>query len=152
MYKIDLQSIETLIKEIVEPLDFRLYDLQFNEVSRTLKVFIDREQGSITIKDCEKVSNALAEALDNSNIIDFQYTLEVSSPGIERNLTRPEHFQWARGKMAEITLKDKKIKGYIREVDQNSVRIVQATEEVIIKFDDIIKAKITEEIDYGKRR
>ncbi len=152
MYKIDLQRIETMIKEIVEPLDFRLYDLQFNEVSRTLKVFIDREQGGITIKDCEKVSNALSETLDNSNIIDFQYTLEVSSPGIERNLTRPEHFQWARGKMAEITLKDKRIKGYIREADQNSVRIVQAAEEVIIKFDEIIKAKITEEIDYGKRR
>ncbi|MEO0123437.1 MAG: ribosome maturation factor RimP [candidate division WOR-3 bacterium] len=152
MYNVDLKRIESILKEIVEPMDFRIYDIQFNEVSRTLKVFIDREQGSVTIKDCEKVSSALSDILDNSDIIDFQYTLEVSSPGIERHLTRPEHFQWARGKMAEIILKNRKIKGYIREANQHSVRIAQDAEELIINYDEIIKAKITEEIDYGKRR
>ncbi len=152
MYNVDLKKIESVLKEIVEPMDFRIYDLQFNEVSRTLKIFIDREQGSVTIKDCEKVSSALSDILDNSDIIDFQYTLEVSSPGIERHLTRPEHFQWARGKMAVITLKNKKIKGYIRAADEHAVRIAQGAEEMVIKFDEIIKAKVTEEIDYGKRR
>ncbi|MEO0095804.1 MAG: ribosome maturation factor RimP [candidate division WOR-3 bacterium] len=150
MYKIDLQKIESMIKDIIEPMDFRIYDLQFNDVTRTLKVFIDRAQGSITINDCEKVSRALSEVFDNSDIIDFQYTLEVSSPGIERHLTRPEHFQWARGKMAEITLKNKKIKGFIREADENSVTVAQAMGQVVVPLQEIIKAKIIEEFDYGK--
>ncbi len=150
MSKVDLAKIETIVKEIVEPMDFRIYDLQFNDVTRTLKVFIDRPQGGITINDCAKVSNALSEVLDNADIIDFQYTLEVSSPGIERHLSRPEHFSWARGKMAEIILKNTKIKGYIREADENSVKIVQDVGEVIVQFKDIIRAKVIEEFDYGK--
>lgn len=152
MHKIDLQKIESIVKDVIESMDFRMYDLQFNDVSRTLKVFIDREKCGITINDCERVSNALSDVLDNSNLIDFHYILEVSSPGIERHLTRPEHFQWARGRMAEIILKDKRIKGYIREVDENSVRIAQESGEVIISFKEIIRAKSTEEFNYGKRR
>jgi|UniRef100_A0A7V3VUF4 ribosome maturation factor RimP len=150
MHKVDLQKIETIVKGIIEPMDFRIYDIQFNEVSRTLKIFIDREQGGITIRDCERVSNAISNVLDNSDIIDFQYTLEVSSPGIERHLSRIEHFQWARGKMAEITLKDRKIRGYIREAGENSVKVAQGSGEVIIKYSEIVRAKLSGEFDYGK--
>jgi len=152
MVKIDIPKIELLVKNIIETMNFRFYDIQFNEVSRTLKIFIDREQNGITIKDCERISNAVAEALDNAEVIDFHYTLEVSSPGIERHLTRPEHFQWARGKLAEIALKDKKIKGYIRDANEHSVTIAQTEGEIVIQLQEIIKAKISEEIDYGKRR
>ncbi len=152
MSKIDLQKVESLVKNIIEPMNFRIYDIQFNEVSRTLRVFIDREQGGVTIKDCENVSNALSEALDKTDIVDFQYTLEVSSPGVERHLIKPEHFLWARGKMAEIILKDKKIKGYIRDVDENSVRIALDSGEVTVQFQEIIRAKVTEEFGYDKRR
>jgi ribosome maturation factor RimP len=150
MHKVDLQKIETIVKGIIEPMDFRIYDIQFNEVSRTLKIFIDREQGGITIRDCERVSNAISNVLDNYDIIDFQYTLEVSSPGIERHLSRIEHFQWARGKMAEITLKDRKIRGYIREAGENSVKVAQGSGEVIIKYSEIVRAKLSGEFDYGK--
>ncbi|MGB9720916.1 MAG: ribosome maturation factor RimP [bacterium] len=150
MYKIELPKIESLIRSIIEPMDFRLYDIQFNEVSRTLRIFIDRDQGGVTIKDCERVSNVVSEELDKSDLIDFQYTLEVSSPGVERYLTRPEHFQWARGKLAEINLKHNKIKGYIREASAHSVTIAQQSGETVIKLQDIVKAKIVEEIDYGK--
>ncbi len=150
MHKIDLPKIESLIRSIIEPMDFRFYDIQFNEVSRTLRVFIDRDQGGVTIRDCEKVSNVISEELDKLNLFDFQYFLEVSSPGVERYLTRPEHFQWARGKLAEISLKCNKIKGYIRDVDTQSVTIAQPSGEIIIKLQHIIKAKLIEELDYGK--
>jgi ribosome maturation factor RimP len=152
MRKIELSKVETLVKEVIESMEIRLYDMQFNEVSRTLKIFIEREQGGVTIKDCEKVSKSISEALDRSNLIDFQYTLEVSSPGIERYLTKPEHFQWARGKLAEIILKEKKIKGYIRDADEQSVTIAQSSGEVVIHLQEIITAKISEEFEYGKRR
>ncbi len=152
MFKIDLSKIEILVKNIIEPMNFRFYDIQFNEVSRTLKIFIDHEQEPVTIKDCEKVSNAISEELDRKNLIDFHYTLEVSSPGIERHLKRPEHFQWARGKQADIMLKDQRIRGYIRDANENSVTIAQDSGETVIKLTEIIKAKIIEELNYDKRR
>ncbi len=152
MHKVDLNIIEKIVKPIIEQMDFRLYDLDYNEVSRTLKVYVDRENGGVTIKDCEVISNSISDALDAENVIDFEYTLEVSSPGIERFLTKPEHFQWATGKMAEITLRNRRLKGYIRTADAESVTIAQDSEEVVIQLSDIIKAKISEEIDYGKRR
>ncbi|MEO0206412.1 MAG: ribosome maturation factor RimP [candidate division WOR-3 bacterium] len=149
MFKIDLPKIESLIRSIIEQMDFRLYDIQFNEVSRTLRIFIDRDQGNVTINDCEKVSKIVSDELDKSNLIDFQHTLEVSSPGVERFLTKIEHFQWARGKLAEITLKHNKIRGYIRDVDGQSVTIAQSSGETIIKLQDIVKAKLVEELEYG---
>lgn len=152
MLKIDLSKIEIIVKNIIEPMNFRFYDIQFNEVSRTLKIFIDREQEPVTIKNCETVSNAISEELDRENLIDFHYTLEVSSPGIERYLKKPEHFQWARGKKAEIMLKDQRIRGYIREANENTVTIAQDSGEIVIELPTIIKAKIIEELNYGKRR
>lgn len=152
MHNIDLSKIEILVKNIIETMNFRFYDIQFNEVSRTLKIFIDHEQKSVTIKDCEKMSNAISEELDRENLIDFHYTLEVSSPGIERHLKKPEHFLWARGKQAEIMLKDQKIKGFIRDANEDTVTIVQDSGEIIIKLPEIMKAKIIEELNYGKRK
>lgn len=152
MDKIDLSKIETLVKKIIEPMNFRFYDIQFNDVSKTLRIFIDHEQSAVTIKDCEKISNAISEEMDRENLIDFHYTLEVSSPGIERHLKRPQHFQWARGKKAEILLKDQRIIGYIRDADEDSVTIAQDLKEIVIQFPKIIKAKIIEELNYGKRR
>lgn len=152
MHNIDLSKIEILVKNIIETMNFRFYDIQFNEVSRTLKIFIDHEQKSVTIKDCEKMSNAISEELDRENLIDFHYTLEVSSPGIERHLKKLEHFLWARGKQAEIMLKDQKIKGFIRDANEDTVTIAQDSGEIIIKLPEIMKAKIIEELNYGKRR
>ncbi len=152
MLKIDLKAIELLAKEIIERANCRLYDIEFNEVSRILKIFIDREQGGITIKDCEMISNAVSDALDTANLIDFRYTLEVSSPGIGRFLTRPEHFQWALGRLAEINLKNRRVKCYIRYVTDESITIAEDSGEIIIPLKEIIKAKTSEEFDYGKRR
>ncbi|NLM37051.1 MAG: ribosome maturation factor RimP [Firmicutes bacterium] len=68
-----------------------------------LRVFIDRPEG-IGIKDCEVFSKRLSAVLDEEDPIPTAYLLEVSSPGLERPLTKPEHFQRFAGQGVEISL------------------------------------------------
>ncbi len=148
----NLDLIAEKVKTILDNMNLRLYDIQFNKVSKTLRVFIDRADSPVTIKDCEMVSNAISRDLDDSNIIDFSYTLEVSSPGIERPLNRPEHFKWALGKLIEVILSDNRLIGYIREARADGILLVLKSGEVFIPYHKILRAKMVEEFYNGKRR
>jgi ribosome maturation factor RimP len=143
--------ISNAIRGILENRDLRLYDFEFNEVAKVLRIFIDKE-GGVTISDCQKASAAISQELDNLNLINFKYTLEVSSPGINRPLRCPEHYQWALGKQVEIDLADQKIQGYLRNVDANGILVASAAGETSIPFPAITRAKVLEEITYAKRR
>ncbi len=67
-----------------------------------MRVYIDREQGGITLNDCEAVSRDLSALLDVEDVITHSYVLEVSSPGLDRSLTRPEHFARFSGSMIKV--------------------------------------------------
>ncbi len=149
---IELGSISDHIKEIVEDLGFRLYDVCYNKVSKVLKVYIDKVQSGVTIRDCKNVSKAIGDFLDKLEEISFSYTLEVSSPGIERQLRRPEHFTWAMGKLVEINMDNKRVTGYLRNVQNDGVIIGSATGENFVPYASIVRAKVLEEKLYGKRR
>jgi len=148
----DLEKISNIIKNILDDLGLRLYDVHFNQVSKTLRVFIDRKDGVITVTDCKKVSTIISKEIDEEEIMTFPYTLEVSSPGIERPLKRPEHYLWAMGKLVEIDTGDKKIKGYIRNTEEDGVIVATDRGENVISYASIVKAKVVEDVEYGKRR
>lgn len=86
------------MKPIIERLGLSLWDVRFVKEGAEyyLRVFIDSENG-ITIEDCENVSRAIDEPLDIADPISQSYCLEVSSPGVERELRTDEHFAafWA---------------------------------------------------------
>lgn len=82
-----------------------LWDVTFEKEGRSysLTVIIDREEG-VFIEDCEKVSRALDPVLDGKDFAAMpNYTLTVSSPGLERRLSKPEHFEWALGKQVQVS-------------------------------------------------
>ncbi len=95
--------------EIVEPfakqLGLEIWDIRFVKEGAThyLRIFIDKE-GGVGIDDCVDLSRAIDKPLDDADPIDCSYCLEVSSPGIERELTRPEHFESQIGKPVKIRL------------------------------------------------
>ena len=72
---------------------------------RTLRLFLDKEGGAI-LDELSQVSRELSEILDGEDIIDEAYTLEVSSPGINRPLKRPEHFAQFIGKRIRVRTRD----------------------------------------------
>ena len=82
-----------------------LWDVTFEKEGRNydLSVFIDREEG-VFVEDCEKISRALDPYLDEKQFDSLPpYTLTVSSAGLERRIVRPEHFEWALGKMIDVS-------------------------------------------------
>lgn len=144
-------KISQEIGEILDELGLRLYDLHLNEVSMTLRVFIDRAEGAVTVEDCRKVSRMVTERFERVDYLPYSYALEVSSPGIERPLKRPEHFLWAIGKMIEIEHDGKKMKGYLRKSDDRGIVIASEHGEQAIPFKKIDRAKVVEELAYGRR-
>jgi ribosome maturation factor RimP len=152
MNNVDLDKITALVQGIVDDLNMRLYDLQFNPVSRILSVFIDRAAGDVTVDDCRRVSSQLSPTLDRADLIPSSYTLEVSSPGINRTLKKLEHYQWALGKIAEIDLGKSRVRGHLRNVSEGGVTIATGSGEKYIAFSAIVRARVMEEIEHGKRR
>jgi len=94
-----------LAEPIAEELGLRLWDVRFVKegASWYLRIFIDKD-GGVGISDCEAMSRAVDEPLDRLDPIDQSYFLEVSSPGIERELTRPEHYELMKGREVCVNL------------------------------------------------
>lgn len=93
-----------LAQPVLEELGLILWDLRFEKEGSLwyLRYFIDKEEG-LTIQDCEAFSRKVETLLDEADPISQSYTLEVSSPGIERELTRDWHYEQCMG--MEITVR-----------------------------------------------
>lgn len=104
-----MSKIEETVWSYIEPkvneLGLSIYDIDYVKEGTNwyLRVFIDKDEG-ISIEDCENVSRAIDPLLDELNPIKTAYSLEVSSPGIERVIRRDEHFQRYIGEKVEVSL------------------------------------------------
>ena len=87
------QRVWEMCGPLAQELGLSLWDVQFVKEGADwfLRVFIDKE-GGVSIDDCVDMTHALSPVLDREDPIPQEYLLEVSSPGLERRLTRPEHF------------------------------------------------------------
>lgn len=99
-----VEIVWQLAEPIAAQLGLQLWDVRFVKegASWILRIFIDRD--GVTIEDCEAMSRALDAPLDEADPIDQSYSLEVSSPGIERELTRPAHFAQLSGQPVLLRL------------------------------------------------
>ena len=99
------EKVFGLIKETVEAQGVELWDVRFVKegASHYLRVFIDKSEG-VSINDCTDVSHAIDPIIDEADPIDISYYLEVSSPGLQRELCRPEHFEKMLGKVVNVKL------------------------------------------------
>ncbi len=86
-------AVTAIAEPIAEQLGLKLWDVRFVKEGANwyLRIFIDKD-GGIGIDDCVAMSHALDDPLDEADLIDRSYCLEVSSPGTDRELTRPAHF------------------------------------------------------------
>ncbi len=98
------EQVRKLIDPILESLRLSLWDMEFQKQGPKwlLRIYIDREASGVTLDDCEAVSRDLGTALDVEDIIPHAYTLEVSSPGLDRTLSKTEHFMRFSGSMVKI--------------------------------------------------
>ena len=92
-----VNQLEELAAPFIEEHGLILYDAEAENSSKTLRLFIDKENG-IQLEDCEKVARKLDEALTEAEVYGGDFTLEVSSPGVERKLRKKWHFEKVLGK------------------------------------------------------
>src|SRR4030043_1639250 len=132
MNNINIDKINSIVQEQVDSAGFRLYDVIFNKFPRIRQVYIDPPECRVTIDDCQRISNAIGDELDDEENGLGKYTLEVSSRGIHRPLRGPKHFQWAVGKLVEIDMGKDRIKGFIRNADDEKILIATEDGESVI--------------------
>ncbi len=128
---------EKLVTPIVEANSFELVDVEYVKEGGNyyLRVYIDKP-GGITIDDCELVSRALSDKLDEADYIKEAYILEVSSPGLCRPLKKEKDFKRSIGQEVEIKLykpinKQKEIIGLLDAYDKENVMIKVEDESIM---------------------
>lgn len=98
-------AVWKIAEPIAKDLGLTLWDVRFEKegANRYLRVFIDKD-GGVSIDDCVDMSHALDKPLDDADPIEQSYCLEVSSPGIERDLKRDSHFEKCMGMNIKVKL------------------------------------------------
>ena len=142
------EQIENILKPILTSLSLFLWDLEFKKDGPRwlLRVYIDREGSGVTLEDCEAVSKDLGTILDVEDIIPHTYTLEVSSPGLERSLTKPEHYRKSIGSLVKIKTFEpidgqKVMKGILKRLEGDMVTLEgEHGEGIMIPLGAIAKA------------
>lgn len=124
-----VQRTEELARPICENFGLILWDVEFKKegAGYVLRVYIDKEAG-VDIDDCENVSRALDEPLDRLDFIEQSYCLEVSSPGLERLLRLPWHYEQFLGQVVDAKLYQKKegqkeFTGVLKEYNPETGRV-----------------------------
>lgn len=146
--------VETLLQPILDAMGLELVELEFKKVGRSylLRVFIDKPDG-VNLDDCAEVSRELSVQLDVEDCIASRYTLEVSSPGLDRPLKKEQDFIRYQGRLAVVKttelLTDEKgsprktFLGFIEGVEGGVVTIrLKEGPQARIPWDKIAKAHL----------
>jgi ribosome maturation factor RimP len=138
-----MANINDYIKGVVESSGVELYDIEnvVESGQNIFRVLIASPEG-ITIEKCTEISRILAPVLDVEYHISDKYFFEVSSPGVERKLTKISHFEKSIGADVKIkTTAGEELRGKLKNVNNMSICIEADKEEKCIEFDTIKKAK-----------
>jgi len=135
--------MKDIIKQIVEDNGFRLYDIEISEENgyKYYRIFIQKADGGrVNLDECAIINRIVSPIFDVEYNSDDAYFLEVSSPGIERPLKKPEHFIMSVGEKVRITLKDgSKIIGKLQSFDEKNGKL--DVKNKIIPLDTIKRAR-----------
>lgn len=144
----DPYQIEPLIEPIVNAMGYDLWGCDFRESAKQafLRVYIDKQEG-VTLDDCARVSHQLSGVLDVEDPIEKPYTLEVSSPGLDRPLLREAHFRRYVGRRVKVRLRwllegRRNIVGDLRDVMTGSILVRQDDADYKIPLDAVQRARL----------
>lgn len=144
---------EELLKPIADANHVEIYDVEYVKEGSEwyLRCYIDKEEG-VSINDCETVSRALSDELDRTDFIEDAYILEVSSPGLGRQLKKDKHFQKSISSKVDIKCYkpingSKDFTGVLKAFGENTITLEiasgQEVEEVTFDRKDIATVKLT---------
>ena len=149
----DPKALRQTLATVVEAMGYELVGVEFHarHDNALLRVYLDSEQG-ISLEDCQRVSHQLGGLLDVEDLIAGRYTLEVSSPGLDRPLFEARHFARFAGSEVRIQLRElldgrRKLVGRLLGMCDDNVVIVDSEgQEWRVPLERIEKARLVPEL------
>lgn len=152
-----VEQLQKALEALLEELGYELYDLKYiqQKSKKTLRIFIDHPHRSISIKDCEDVSRHIGPMIDEQELLKGSYYLEVSSPGVERELRNERDFVRFVGETVKIITKEPvekrtvfigKLTNFI--VEDNELEVLERDSNRLfkIKYANVKKAQLYLEV------
>ena len=144
------EKTKDLIKDIVKEQGLRLFDVEFRPEGRgwTLRVIVDKF-GGVSLGELERLSRTISPLLDVEDFIPHSYNLEVTSPGLTRELKKPEHFAFFIGRLIKVITREpvngkREFVGFIDDIEREilKIRLKDGKEVVHIPLSVIAKARL----------
>jgi ribosome maturation factor RimP len=141
-------KLETIAASVAEAAHLELVELELKGTGRNhlVRVYIDKPEG-VTHEDCQQISDSLGEQIEAGNLIDGQYTLEVSSPGVERKLKKQRDFERFVGQKVKVHVKEpvdnkKLFEGTLTGFSEETATVETESGAVRIPYDQIDRANL----------
>lgn len=142
------EKLEQLLAPTIESMGFELWGIEYIPAGKhsTLRIYIEKE-GGVNVDDCSDVSRQVSAIMDVEDPISSAYNLEVSSPGMDRQLFKPEQFTRYKGEQVQVrtsiaVLGRKRFKGPMLTVTEDGIEVEVDAELYEIPFDLIEKANL----------
>lgn len=144
-----LNQIQQLISPVLKKEDVELFEIIFRPDSRGklyLRLLVDKPSGGISLGECARLNEEISQILDTNDLIQSQYILEISSPGLDRPLSNYKDFKRCKGRDVKIILSkpiddSTELTGNIEEVKEDSVLVQTKQGTINVPFGIIVKGK-----------
>ena len=147
-----IDRVRALVEPLTDEVGVELFDLELN--GGVLRITLDKP-GGVDLEDITRVTRAVSRALDEADPISGHYTLEVSSPGLERTLRTPAHWFWAVGRQVAVKTVagfdgERRLTGTVTAADDDAATMTlddPAGEVLELRYDDVERARTV--LDWG---
>lgn len=148
------EKIAALAESIAEQHGVRVYDVEIvgNARSPFVRVYLDKEDG-VSLEECAKFSRSLSALIDVEDPIPTAFVLEVSSPGLDRQLKKLKHYKQSIGRLAKVVIKNRSADGQnmligrIMDVQGDVITLLTGDgQNLLIPFDTISRARLEIEL------
>ena len=144
----DIKKISHLVEPLIDEMGFELVDIEYlSERGRwVLRIYADRK-GGITLDDCARVSRELGNFIDVKDVIQHEYVLEVSSPGLNRPLKKEKDFLRAVGKKVKVKMLvplkgRRRFTGHLKKYQEMNLYLEVDNNLVLLPLQDVEKANL----------
>ena len=151
-------ELDELIRPSIENMGLELWSLEHKTQGRhgLLRIFIDREDLGVSLEDCERVSREVSALLDVEDPFAGAFTLEVSSPGLDRTLNNKSQFERFVGETVKVKLRigyegRRNYNGVLMGVEQEDVVIRQGEEEYLFPISSIETAAVIPQLEIKEK-
>ena len=145
--------IEEAVAPVVADHGLQLVDVEWRELRPRglLRLYVDK-LGGVGIGDCERLSREIGDVLDAAAVIEGGYDLEVSSPGLDRQLRKEREYRWAVGRQVRCWLAGgAEVRGRLTAVTGDRLVVDRAGEQVELGRADVTKARLEAEVPWPRK-